>query len=146
MENAVNASTAGSGGPIVIAGAGYAGLHVALRLTARLRSHPDVESTLVNRHGYHQTITELPRVAGGTRATDAVHIPLQDVLAERETTESHVLLAARAARSGRLVNVEAAGGWDDFAYLNAVDVGRDGGAGRQRRGSGRPHRARSDDV
>jgi hypothetical protein len=31
-------------------------------------------------------------------------------------------------RSGRLVDVEAAGEWDDFAYLNAVDVGRDGGA------------------
>jgi hypothetical protein len=31
-------------------------------------------------------------------------------------------------RSGRLVDVEAAGGWDDFAYLNAVDVGKDGGA------------------
>ena len=30
--------------------------------------------------------------------------------------------------SGRLVDVEAAGEWDDFAYLNAVDVGRDGGA------------------
>lgn len=32
------------------------------------------------------------------------------------------------ARSGRLVEVEAAGEWDDFAYLNAVDVGKDGGA------------------
>lgn len=32
------------------------------------------------------------------------------------------------ARSGRLVDVEPAGEWDDFAYLNAVDVGRDGGA------------------
>lgn len=32
------------------------------------------------------------------------------------------------ARSGRLVDVEGAGEWDDFAYLNAVDVGRDGGA------------------
>ena len=31
-------------------------------------------------------------------------------------------------RSGRLVDVEAAGEWDDFAYLNAVDVGKDGGA------------------
>jgi hypothetical protein len=99
-----------------------------LRLTARLRSHPNVEPTLVDRHGYRQTITELPRIAAGTRAADAVRIPLQDVLAERETTESPVLLAARAARSGRLVDVEAAGEWDDFAYLNAVDVGRDGGA------------------
>src|SRR5499427_5007560 len=72
-----------SGGQIVVAGAGYAGLHVALRLTAKLRNHPAAEITLVDRHDYHQVITELPRVAGGTRAADAVRIPLQDVLAER---------------------------------------------------------------
>src|SRR5215813_9405762 len=83
MENAVNASTAGSSGPIVVAGAGYAGLHVALRLTAKLRNHPEIELTLVDRHDYHQVITELPRVAGGTRAADDVRIPLQDVLAAR---------------------------------------------------------------
>jgi NADH dehydrogenase len=67
----------------VVAGAGYAGLHVALRLTARLRDHPKVELTLVDQHDYHQAITELPRVAGGTRAAGAVRIPLQDVLAAR---------------------------------------------------------------
>jgi NADH dehydrogenase len=83
VENTVNASTAGSGGQIVVAGAGYAGLHVALRLTAKLRDHPAVELTLVDRHDYHQAVTELPRVAGGTRAADAVRIPLQDVLATR---------------------------------------------------------------
>ena len=83
MENAVNATTGRSSGQIVVAGAGYAGLHVALRLTAKLRSRPAVEVTLVDRHDYHQAITELPRVAGGTRAADAVRIPLQDVLAER---------------------------------------------------------------
>ena len=81
MENAVHASTAGSGGQIVVAGAGYAGLHVALRLAAKLRNHPQMELTLVDRHDYHQVITELPRVAGGTRAADAVRIPLQDLLA-----------------------------------------------------------------
>ena len=79
----MNAPTAGSGGQIVVAGAGYAGLHAALRLTAKLRDHPAVELTLVDRHDYHQVITELPRVAGGTRAADAVRIPLQDMLAER---------------------------------------------------------------
>jgi len=42
-----------------------------------------VELTLVDRHDYHQALTELPRVAGGTRAASAVRIPLQDVLAER---------------------------------------------------------------
>jgi NADH:quinone reductase (non-electrogenic) len=83
MENAVNASTAGSSGQVVVAGAGYAGLHVALRLTAKLRNQPTIGLTLVDRHDYHQVITELPRVAGGTRAADAVRIPLQDMLAER---------------------------------------------------------------
>ena len=82
MEDAVNAF-AGGGGQIVVAGAGYAGLHVALRLTASLRNRPAVELTLVDRHDYHQVLTELPRVAGGTRAADAVRIPLQDVLAAR---------------------------------------------------------------
>src|SRR5499427_52867 len=72
-----------SGGQIVVAGAGYAGLHVALRLTAKLRNHPAAEITLVDRHDYHQVLTELPRVAGGTRAADAVRIPLQDVLSQR---------------------------------------------------------------
>ena len=83
MEDAVPASNSGSSGQVVVAGAGYAGLHVALRLTAKLRDHPKMELTLVDRHDYHQVITELPRVAGGTRAADAVRIPLQDVLATR---------------------------------------------------------------
>jgi NADH:ubiquinone reductase (H+-translocating) len=82
MEDAVNVP-AGGRGPIVVAGAGYAGLHVALRLAARLRDDPEAEMILVDRHDYHQVITELPRVAGGTRAADAVRIPLQEVLATR---------------------------------------------------------------
>src|SRR6266705_1149240 len=82
-SNAVNASTGGSGGQIVVAGAGYAGLHVALRLAARLRDQPETELTLVDRHDYHQVLTELPRVAGGTRAAGAVRIPLQDTLAKQ---------------------------------------------------------------
>jgi NADPH-dependent 2,4-dienoyl-CoA reductase/sulfur reductase-like enzyme len=83
MEDAVNVSTAKDRGDIEVAGAGYAGLHVALRLTAKLRNNPGVELTLVDRHDYHQVLTELPRVAGGTRAADAVRIPLQDLLAKR---------------------------------------------------------------
>jgi NADH:quinone reductase (non-electrogenic) len=68
---------------IVIAGAGYAGLHVAMRLATKLRDNLRVQLTLVDRHDYHQVMTELPRVAGGTRAADAVRIPLGDVLARR---------------------------------------------------------------
>jgi NADH:ubiquinone reductase (H+-translocating) len=83
MENAEGASAAGMVDRIVIAGAGYAGLHVALRLTGKLRNNPMVELTLVDRHDYHQALTELPRVAGGTRAADAVRVPLHEVLAKR---------------------------------------------------------------
>ena len=79
----MSASTAGRADQIVIAGAGYAGLHVALRLTGKVRNKPEVELTLVDRHDYHLALTELPRVAGGTRAADAVRVPLHDVLAER---------------------------------------------------------------
>jgi hypothetical protein len=68
MENSVHASTGGSSGQIVVAGAGYAGLHVTLRLTAKLRNHPKVMPTLVGRRNYHRALTELPRVAGGSRA------------------------------------------------------------------------------
>src|SRR4051795_10583684 len=105
MGDAVDEPTAGSsGGQIVIAGAGYAGLHVALRLTAKLRNNSAVELTLVDRHDYHQALTELPRVAGGTRAADAVRVPLQDVLAERvrfvQTEISGLDLAARRVLTG----------------------------------------------
>jgi NADH:ubiquinone reductase (H+-translocating) len=68
---------------IVIAGAGYAGLHAALRLATKLRDNPEVELNLVDGHDYHQVLTELPRVAGGTRAAEAVRIPLDEVLTER---------------------------------------------------------------
>jgi NADH:ubiquinone reductase (H+-translocating) len=80
---AVSASAPRSTNQIVIAGAGYAGLHVALRLASRLCHNPVVELTLVDQHDYHQVITELPRVVGGTRDAGAVRIPLQDVLADR---------------------------------------------------------------
>lgn len=104
MENAANASTGESSGQIVIAGAGYAGLHVALRLAAKLRNHLAAELTLVDRHDYHQAITELPRVAGGTRAADAVRIPLQDVLATQvhfvQTEITGFDLAGRRLRTG----------------------------------------------
>jgi NADH dehydrogenase FAD-containing subunit len=73
---------AGTQQHIVIAGAGYAGLHVALRLAARLGRRDVAELTLVDQHDYHQPPTELPRVAAGTRQADAVRIPLEQVLAQ----------------------------------------------------------------
>src|SRR5919204_5946527 len=68
---------------ILIAGAGYAGLHVALRLSTWQDKHRTVEVTLVDQHPYHQVITELPRVAAGTRAADAVRLPVERLLGEQ---------------------------------------------------------------
>ena len=83
----------------MIAGAGYAGLHATLRLATKLSDNPGVGLTLVDRHDYHQVLTELPRVAAGTRAADAVRIPLDRVLAERvaftQTTVTGFDLAGR---------------------------------------------------
>jgi NADH dehydrogenase len=69
---------------IVIAGAGYAGLHVALRLAARLDGrYPEVRLTLVDKNPYHQVLTELPLVAAGTRAAEDVRVPLEPLLHRR---------------------------------------------------------------
>ncbi len=125
MEDAVNASIAGPSGQIVVAGAGYAGLHVALRFSSKLRNLPEVEVVLVDRHDYHQVLTELPRVAGGTRAADAVRIPVEDVLAERvrfvrteimgfDLDEQQLLTEAGPIRWGRLV-LALGSGPNDFA-------------------------------
>ena len=69
---------------IVIAGAGYAGLHIALRLTSRLKPS-QATITLIDKLDYHQLLTELPRVAAGTRPAEEVRVPLENVLNERVT-------------------------------------------------------------
>ncbi len=80
----VTATDQGKPHEIVIAGAGYAGLHAILRLTAWLEEqHAQVGLTLVDRYDYHQVLTELPRVAGGARPADDVRVPLRDVLDKR---------------------------------------------------------------
>jgi hypothetical protein len=98
-RNAVIASADGSRRQFVVAGAGYAGLHVALRMTAKLRRTPKVELTLIDRHDYHQALTELPRVAGGAGATG---IELAGELAEmlHEVASRHGLDARERLSPG----------------------------------------------
>ena len=68
---------------VVIAGAGYAGLHTAQRFGSWLTRHRDVRLTLVDQNDYHQLVTELPRVATGTRGEEAVRVPLDALLGRR---------------------------------------------------------------
>jgi NADH:ubiquinone reductase (H+-translocating) len=110
MADTADAVTSGGAHRVVIAGAGYAGLHVALRLAAKSRHDPATELTLLDRHDFHQVLTELPRVAGGTRAADAVRIPLDEVLAKQvrflQTEIKGIDLGAR-----RLLTEDGPFGW-----------------------------------
>ncbi len=65
---------------VLIAGAGYAGLHIALRLSSSADRRRQFDLTLIDQHSYHQVITELPRVAAGTRPADAVRLPVEQLL------------------------------------------------------------------
>jgi hypothetical protein len=58
-----------------------------------------------------------------------IMIPDGDGLGDASDTDGELYdNEAGTARSGRLIDVEAAGEIDDYAYLYAVDIGRDGGA------------------
>ena len=70
---------------VVIAGAGYAGLHVAQRLGTWLDRSRQATITLVDRNDYHQLRTELPRVASGQRADEKVRVDVDTVLPESVT-------------------------------------------------------------
>lgn len=65
---------------VLIAGAGYAGLHVAQRLGSWIERDQSAGILLVDQHEYHQLMTELPRVAAGTRLSSRVEVPLKPVL------------------------------------------------------------------
>lgn len=98
---------------IVVAGAGYAGLHIAQRLGGWLQRQREVALTLVDRNDYHQLITELPRVATGTRAEDDTLIPLERVLSELVTFRRTDITAFRPAEQ----QVETAEGTLPYDYL-----------------------------
>jgi hypothetical protein len=56
-------------------------------------------------------------------------IPDGDGLGDASDTDGELYdNEAGTARSGRLIDVEPTGEIDDYAYLYAVDIGRDGGA------------------
>jgi NADH:ubiquinone reductase (H+-translocating) len=70
---------------ILIAGGGYAGLQVAVRLSGWLKDHAEVSAILVDQHDYHEIIPELPDVAAGDRPVTDVRRPLASVVGEQVT-------------------------------------------------------------
>ncbi|MBV9357625.1 MAG: FAD-dependent oxidoreductase, partial [Chloroflexi bacterium] len=83
-QDGVNSQT-GTSQEILIAGGGYAGLQVAVRLSDWLTGRADVSATLVDRHDYHEIIPELPDVAAGDRPVTDVRQPLASLVGEQVT-------------------------------------------------------------
>ncbi len=68
---------------ILVLGAGYGGLRVAMRLEEQLRSMPDYHITLIDQNQHHQLITQLHEVAGGRTPAETIALPLERVLGLR---------------------------------------------------------------
>lgn len=100
---------------IVILGAGYGGLTCLLALARRLRSR-EAELILVNKHEYHQFITELHKPAAGSADCDYIRIPLGHILGRGKAR----LVKATVERvdfAGHRLVFE---GGDDLAYDKLV--------------------------
>ena len=70
---------------IVILGAGYAGLLCAIEARKRLGTE-EASITLVNKHHYHQLITQLHESAAGARSDRSVRISLSSILNGKDIT------------------------------------------------------------
>jgi NADH:ubiquinone reductase (H+-translocating) len=101
------------GTQIVVAGAGYSGLHVAQRLGRWLSRRSNARLTLIDQHHYHELVTELPRVATGTREEEATHIGLEAVLPDQVNFMQTAVTEIRPAK--RLV--ETASGDVKYSHL-----------------------------
>lgn len=77
---------------MLILGAGYAGLRVALELQRKLtdREH-QARVTLIDRHSHHQIITLLHRLAAATVPEEETRIPLAPLFAEDPAPPVHLL-------------------------------------------------------
>lgn len=69
---------------VVVLGAGYGGLTCILSLAKRLRREW-VELVIVNKHEYHQFITELHKPAAGSADCEYIRIPLATILGGRRS-------------------------------------------------------------
>jgi NADH dehydrogenase len=65
---------------VVILGSGYAGLRVAQQLERYAHEPGAPEVLLVDRHPYHQIITDLPQAASGRAEADTISLPIAHLL------------------------------------------------------------------
>lgn len=68
---------------ILILGGGYGGLLAAMTARKHLTAS-EAKITIINRYSTHQIITELHRLAGGTIKEQAVALPLQKLLGDKD--------------------------------------------------------------
>lgn len=68
---------------VVILGAGYAGLVCALELN-KLATSQDAEIVLVNKHDYHQLMTQLHEPAVGAKKPEDIKVSLHSVLGSKK--------------------------------------------------------------
>ncbi|HEX6970718.1 MAG TPA: NAD(P)/FAD-dependent oxidoreductase [Limnochordia bacterium] len=99
---------------ILILGAGYGGVRVALDLARRLGTEPDVTVQLVDKHDYHQFRTELHRAAAGTSSVEEARLPLKQIFSglplvetiRAEVVEIRPDAATVAVADGRLLSYD----------------------------------------
>jgi len=64
---------------VLILGAGYAGVEVALTLAKKKRPKEEIDITIIDKNPYHTLLTELHEVAGNKVPEEAVAIPLREI-------------------------------------------------------------------
>lgn len=103
----------GGGRPrVVIVGAGYAGLGLAVRLARRAGTRLRIE--LVDGHAEHHLVTRLHEVAAGRLARAAVAIPLRRVLAGTDVQVTRAWVDGLDAARGA---VSTTAGWLPYDVL-----------------------------
>jgi NADH dehydrogenase len=74
---------------IVILGAGYGGLYIALKLERLLKNRKDCEILLIDQNDYHQLKTELYDVAAERKTFKDITVPLQTLLKHKRINFMH---------------------------------------------------------
>jgi len=74
---------------VVILGAGYGGLHTALKFEHLLKKRKDCEISLIDQNDYHQLKTEIHEVAAERKTFEAITIPFRNLLKNKRINFIH---------------------------------------------------------